>query len=412
MKVIYLTWGETPRTTGVYGSQVIAQLCSIREHLPESKIALVTGLPLIFSGLYRENLGYIGELKKIRQQLGKILHKIIYIYGSQSFYYSRRYEFSFLHNLSHMYLYKFICEFSPNIVHCRSYHSAYAALKVRESYRLSYKVVFDPRGLWVEEGVLKGRFKDHSLDYFHNKKIEQYILDKSDITISVSDTMHRHYREMGAKNGTVIYLSASVKSLKNISDNIKEKKTLCYVGSLSNKTWHKPRFLFDLYRKYRESIENPSLLIITQSNHHEIMELRGEIPLSEIQIVTTNSSAELAPYLHQSTFGALPYFIPSSRCEITVAKTVLASKTAEYLAAGLPIILNKYCGGARALISNKHIGLAYTPENLDEVNQKNLSKLAGKKHSTPYTMFAEQWFCIDNNSTKYCQVYKDLLEMR
>lgn len=410
MKVIYLTWGETPRDSGVYGSQVVSQLISNQQQISSAKFALVSGLPIIFSGLVREKFSYIQELNKIRQNLDNIPHKIIYIWGPQNFYYSRRYEFHFFHHLSHQQLLKFIREFSADIIHCRSYHATYAALQIRDTCPLNYKVVFDPRGLWPEEGVLKGRIRENSFNYQYNKQIEKYLLKKSDITVSVSDTMQKHYEALGTKNCRTIYLSAPAQALKTKQANIiKKDNILCYVGALNDKTWHKPRFLFELYQQYRKCISNAKLLIVTQSNHREILNQRGEIPLSEVEITATYTPQELATCLQRSTFGALPYFIPSSHCEYIVAETVIASKTAEYLAAGLPVLVNRYCGGAREVIQRNSLGLIYDPENLETVSCNSLSKLMNQNISLICSKFAEENFSMYNNSIRYQEIYYNLI---
>ena len=44
MKVIYLTWGETPRSYGVFGSQVIRQFVETSKLLPEHKFYMICGL--------------------------------------------------------------------------------------------------------------------------------------------------------------------------------------------------------------------------------------------------------------------------------------------------------------------------------------------------------------------------------
>lgn len=410
MKVIYLTWGETPRSHGVYGSQVVTQLGHTKNAIPDSQFLLVSGLPVIFSGLLREKFGYLKELSKIHHDLGDINHKIIPIWAPQNLFYSREKEFNLFHLLSDWHLSKVAINFLPDIIHCRSYHAAYAAIKAREYSGLKYKIIFDPRGIWPEESVLKGRICYQDTNYTNSKRIERYLLDNTDATIAVSDTMKKHYDAMKVEKCYTIYLSAPVQSIipseTNKATDVSEKKTtLCYVGALSPDTWHKPSVLFDLYRSYRKYVSNPHLLIVTQSSHKSILNQCGDIPHSEIELVSTYTSQELANCFQRSNFGALPYLIPATECESLVAETVIGSKTAEYLTAGLPILVNKYCGGAREIINKIGVGIVYDPETFVEISKENLDKLNNPSMSKIAIEFGTENFSYEKNAERYSNLY-------
>jgi hypothetical protein len=163
MKIIYLTWGETPRSYGVFGSQVINQLVSNYKSNKDSQFHLVSAVPLIHSGFVREKINYIDEIKKIKRSLGNISFSWIPIYATQNFINSNRFTFKLMHGLSHLHLLRKMKEIKPDIVHCRSYHAAWAAITIRDKYKLNYKVIFDGRDLWPEEMALKQCFSEQSL---------------------------------------------------------------------------------------------------------------------------------------------------------------------------------------------------------------------------------------------------------
>ena len=414
MKVVYLTWGETPRTSGVFGSQVINQLKKIYDHSPKSQFWLISGIPIVFSGLTQEKFAYVKEMKILQEKLGEIKHILLPIYSPQNFFYSRKLEMPLFHAFANQHLINILRQLLPDVIHCRSYHAAYASLKAREKSNLRYKVIFDARGLWPEEGVLKGRINPNSQDYRSMKVIERYLLSESDATVVVSDTMQQHYKQLGVQNTIVIYLGALTKILspQNIELDYSHKKnkcTLCYVGALSNKTWHKPAFLFQLYKKYRSCLPNSKLLIITQSNHESIYEERGDIPLSEIIITSTKTPQELAKLLQSSSFGALPYFKPQSSIEKQIANTVIASKTAEYLAAGLPVLVNQSCGGAATLVEREGVGIGYSLENLQEINSETLKNLSTLPVSKKAIKVAQQNLDFDSNADRYLKLYHSIL---
>lgn len=155
MNIIYLTWGETPRTHGVYGTQVIDQLSFIHSAMPESNIALVCAVPIINSGIVRDGLNWIRDLINIKRFMLPVSFNLIPIVAPQNFVNSSRHTFCLFHIFTWRFLKRLILKYNPQIIHCRSYHSAWAAIKCRERYRFKYKVIFDPRGLYPEEVSLK-----------------------------------------------------------------------------------------------------------------------------------------------------------------------------------------------------------------------------------------------------------------
>jgi glycosyltransferase involved in cell wall biosynthesis len=411
MKVIYLTWGETPRVSGVYGSQVLKQLRAIQDAIPSSEFLLVAGLPIVFSGIIREKFGYIKELRKVRHSLGNIKLCLLPVWAPQNFGLSHA-GWKYFHFMSDRILSSLVKKNAPDIVHCRSYHSAFAAIQARKHSGLNYKIIFDARGLFPEESLFRRAKNERSdADYHELKKIEQYLLNECDVTISVSDTMKFHYQKIGVNDCRTIYLSAPAKILKKSKSihQTRDKQTLCYVGALSNQTWHKPKMLFEVYKKYRQCVDTPHLLIITKSDYQSILKQRGDIPLEEIEITSISTPEELSVHLSNSTFGALPYFIPSTPCEYLIAETMLASKTAEYLTAGLPIIINRYCGGAKAFVESWGVGLVYNPENMEEISKESIETFLHEINRENICDLAESMFCYSVNAKKYERLYCDLM---
>lgn len=273
MKVIYLTWGETPRSYGIFTSQVINQFVeTYRCADSNDKFYFVSGVPIIHSGLIREKFSYFNELKVIRELLSKIKFSFIPIFTTQNFIDSSRLTFDLMHNISHLFLKNIVKSINPDVIHCRSYHAAYAALTVKNKYKFKYKVIFDARGLWPEEVALKKNYSIDSSNYIFLKNIEKKLLEECDITIAVSDTMAEHYKKIGVKDLRINYLSTDTDKLNINRDlSLYENRSInfCYVGALTNTTWHTIDELHSFY-KYLRRICKSNLFIITTSNHQDI----------------------------------------------------------------------------------------------------------------------------------------------
>lgn len=413
MKVMYLTWGETPRSYGVFGSQVIGQFVETRKVVPGAEFHFVSAVPLVHSGLVREKMGYLKEMKEIRARLSGISFSVIPIYAPQTFMNSSRHTFRFMHLGAQAHLTRKIRKIDPEIVHCRSYHAAYAALKVREKYRFSYKVVFDARGLWPEEIALKKNNSEEHPDYQFWKNIEKWILSKTDVAVAVSDNMAAHHKSIGCQRSECIYLSASVEALKpkNGVDNSGPDDTfrLCYVGALGSDTWHRPEPLLGLYQHVQTICGNAKLVIVTTSNHQLIREQFQDVPASRLEIVSTRTVAELSDILSRVDFGLLSYFIPSSHRDRQLSSMVLAVKTAEYLAAGLPMLVNRYCGGAASIVQAHNAGIAYDPISFKELTLERLVALKQPAVRARNSELAESLFDYASNGQRYAKLYASLV---
>lgn len=408
MRIIYLTWGETPRSYGVFGSQVIGQFTETANLLPESKFYFISAVPVIHSGLVREKWRYARELKLVKHKLGVINFHWLPIWAPQNLINSSKFTFKFMHGLAHRHLNKKLQMIKPDVVHCRSYHAAWAALCIKKKYQLNYKIVFDGRGLWPEEVSLKRGWSDQSPNYKFLKTIEGILLTECEKSITVSDTMHEHYVKLKGINDSTIYLSADTKQLKFEKNEFEQSDTIrfCYVGALSDTTWHQPKTLISLYRYLRRLFPKTKLTVVTTSNHSELQSLFSEFPEEEVKFTSTKTRAELNQVLNSQDFGLMTYFTPKTEKEILLANMVLAVKSAEYLIAGLPMICNKYCGGIASILKNNNMGIVYDPntyKGLDLISIESFMKLERKLEISNE---AKLLFGSEDNAILCANIYK------
>ena len=412
MKIIYLTWGETPRSYGVFGSQVITQFVATRNAIPQAQFLFASGLPIVHSGMTREKLGYFAECRKIRENLGDIPFRLLPIYAPQNLVNSSSTSFKWLHGLAHWHLKRLVKRFNPDVIHCRSYHAAWAALSVRRRFKMDYRIIFDGRGLYPEEVALKKFFAEDGADYLYLKNIERELLAECDMSIAVSKPMEMHYRQLGAKDCRTIYLSANADRLKpqSLIERVSETVNFCYVGALSEDTWHKTSELLRLFRRIRELIPNAFLTIVTTSDHDAVRSFFDGFSEKEVRIVQTRTLEQLKVFLEQSDFGLMSYFEPKTSREIMLANMVLAVKTAEYLCNGLPVIVNRFCGGAAAVVGDYDLGLVYDPSNLGTLTAEAiLSRVPDIARRKKIAAIAERLFDYTEHAHDYASLYEGLI---
>ncbi|PTO78185.1 glycosyltransferase [Vibrio splendidus] len=413
MKVTYLTWGETPRSYGVFSSQVLGQFIQNSKIIDNADCEFVSAVPIIHSGLIREKFSYRNELRSVKSKLNnsEIEFTCLPIFTTQNFVNSTKTTFGKLHGGAHKRLANHFFKRMPEIVHCRSYHATYAAIKVREEYDFNYKVIFDARGYWPFEVSLKKNQNLDSSDLAYLKGIEKFCLNNSDQIIGVSDTMSEYFKSLAKTPVETVYLSADTSVLGSLERNLKlnEKKKIkfCYLGALSPNTWHRPKELADLYNRLRELVPNCSLMIITTSKIDDFSGYFSHCGDGEVTYHSSSDILELKSLLKKCDIGLMSYFIPKDYIQKILADSVMAVKTAEYLVAGMPMIVNQYCGGARVLLEKYKLGLSYDPENLETINSDDIEKLLTiDLNNLQYK--ARKCFDIELNSYKYVSIYKKL----
>ena len=412
MKVIYLTWGETPRASGVYGSQVIAQLKNISDSANDIKLTLVAGLPFIHSGLVREKLKYSLEIKKIKKNISPLNFNKITILSPQNFINKPKLGFHTFHLAANKKLIKLIENYQPDIIHCRSYHAAYAAIKAKKNGGFAYKVIFDARGLWPEQFAVSLGKDENDSSYKKLKNIENYILKNSDNIVSVSETMTGHYKHMGitANILSTIYPSCPNGEKKTIAPSSHSGGYMfCYLGSLNENTWHKPSVLAELFKHLLKLAPESKLKIITKDSHSDIAIFFSESQLQNITFLSSHSLKELQKHLKDVSFGILSYFIPKTKLELLFADTVMAIKTGEYLSSGIPVLVNKFCGGAAAYVETNFVGISYDPESFNGLTKHSLNLLNSSNKHEQALHCSEKDFSYANNANKYLNIYIKLL---
>lgn len=413
MKVLYLTWGETPRLAGVYKSQVINLISKFDKNID---INLISGLPIINSGFTREKFKYWKILKDIKKYLkltNNSSFELIPILGFQTIIYPKKISYIFLTFFSELLLSKKIRASTPEIIHCRGYHSTNLAIKLRRKYNFEYKIIFDPRGLAPEEFILSRNSNIKSYSYRKLKQIEAENIMESDIILSVSDTMTEYYNVLGAKNVKTIFLSTNFDSV-NYKKNIGRKNIdpnslkFCYAGALDARTWHKPDLLIDLYVRLSSMFPESTLTIITNSNHQSILKLLPHSIKDKVQMVSCSTSDEVLLILKKCDIGLMSYMIPKSVMELKVANTVFAIKTVEYLASSIPVIVNKYCGGASKFLLDNNFGLVYDPNNLDRINKADVENMISN-FDFEKCFEKRKLFSYEENINKYVEIYHELI---
>lgn len=420
--ILYLIWGENIVDYGIFESQVFSKLTYL-SGFNRHRFFVLAGIPL--------GKKYLTDAKAYKNKLDEIRSR--FIANNISFSHRRVFKVSpnfhaqwwalwMLHLPHLLYLRRYIKKQRVHVLHCRSYHAALLGVLTRKIFRMNYKIVFDTRGLVPEEGVLIGAYREGSLSYRLWKCVEKRLFDEADAIVNVSDTFSAHVREISA-NSNVYTIYTGVDSRIFVKDSgkrneanrilgIDEKvKVLVYSGSLGEKGWHSPELLANVYVSFKECFSKTKLLIISRSDPHVIaerLERRG-LDRDDYVIVPGNSLQEVNFFLQRGDYAAFPYREISGKVEKAISRSVMAIKTGEYLACGLPLIVNGNVGGASAIVEKYGAGVVFDPENVSGI--KDGIRSIDERYvqvSERCRAVAVDCFDYEKNAQKYMAIYDAL----
>lgn len=421
--ILYLTWCENIVDYGIFESQVFRKLVYLNKS-DKYKYFILSGIPI--GKKYLSNAGtYRDKIANIRSRF--FVENILFYHRNvlkiSQHYHAQWWALWLLHLPHVLFLRNFIKNQRIDLVHCRSYHAALLGLLTRKIFRMNYKVVFDTRGLVPEEGILIGAYKEESLSYRLWKFVEKRLFDEADAIVNVSDTFSEHVREI-SDNGNIHTIYTGVDTRIFLKDPGKRTevngilgigesaRVLVYSGSLGEKGWHSPDLLADVYASFKKCFTESKLLIVSRSDSRVIserLEARG-LNRNDYVIVPAHSLQEVSFYLQRGDYAAFPYREISGRIEETVSRSVIAIKTGEYLACGLPLIVNSNVGAASALVEKYGIGVAFKPDTLADIIDGirlidgNYNQVAEKCRAV-----ASDYFDYEKNTRKYLSLYDTLL---
>ena len=293
-----------------------------------------------------------------------------------------------------------------NVLHCRSYPTMLAATAIKK-IKKNLIIVFDPRSPYPEENITASQWSEKSISYKIWKMLEKMFLDYSNVTIAITDTYVKHFKKISAKghfttipnnvDTTKFSLNQGYRNTLRSKFGVEVNETIfVYLGSLG-RNWNNPKIYAKFLLAMRELNINHRFLFVTQN----ILELRDvfnefNIETHEYIAVSANPS-EVPKYLSIADVGLNLMDRQDIRMSI---------KTCEYLAMGLPIIVNSNVMGAKEIVEQHHVGLVL--EDLSNINLEDIKEIVLKKKqfSVRCRKVACENFSTMEVAKRYVKIYK------
>jgi glycosyltransferase involved in cell wall biosynthesis len=252
-------------------------------------------------------------------------------------------------------------------IHARSHVPAAMALLASRLTRRKCSLIFDIRGLWAEEYVDTGRWREHGVAFRLTKHVERMALRRAAGTVVLTERVRRMLFGVAPREDVfVIPCCADVEAIQRQAPmreasrdalGLRERVVLVYVGKLGG--WYMDREMIEFFAVARDTIPGLHFLVATQSDSAAF-----ERELADREIAPADYTITAVAH---ARLGAL---LAAGDAAIALIKPVpskLASsptKIGEFLAAGLPIVATDV-GDVKELLLGSSTGIV-----LDDFSQR------------------------------------------
>lgn len=262
---------------------------------------------------------------------------------------------------------KFIRRERPDIIHGRVHVPVLMGAIAKKFSRKKPKLLFDIRGFFPEEYTDAGRWKKDGWLYRAVKRVERWLLRESDgfviLTERGREILFPESKESGFdKSGRpveVVPCCVDFSGFDKLSDgtraeirsklNLADRYVIIYVGSFGG--WYMTEEMMDFFAAARKHDPRAFALILTQREREKIAERLKAKGFAENDFLVASVAPEEIPAYLSGADVALSFI---EACYSKQASS--PTKIAEYLAGGLPVVLNPGVGDLDELMETDKVG--------------------------------------------------------
>lgn len=304
------------------------------------------------------------------------------------------------------------------MVHARGHIPATIALGLKK--RFGTKMIFDVRGLMAEEYVDAEHWREGGIPYRITKATERRILASTDAVVTLTERIWPIIREWDGLRGRAVHhevipccvdlssfkFSDEDRARRRAELGLGDRFTLVYSGSLDG--WYLTEKMADFFASVLKRKSDAHLLWLTTGSHDRVRELMRSRNVESANFsVLSIPSAAVPSYLAAADAGLA--FI--KRCISKIASS--PTKNGEYLACGLPLIINAGVGDSDSLINDWKAGVLienFTEEEFAEAARSIEQMVAQSDIRKGARSVAEQLFDLNKiGAERYAKLYEKVL---
>jgi glycosyltransferase involved in cell wall biosynthesis len=304
------------------------------------------------------------------------------------------------------------------MVHARGHIPATIAVWLK--VWLDTKLIFDLRGLMAEEYVDAEHWRKGNLPYRITKSMEVKILAAADAIVTLTERIWPIISEWEGLRGRTPHhevipccvdlarfrFSEQERARRRKELGLDDQFTIVYSGSLDG--WYLTDTMADFFASVVRRNPKAHMLWLTTGSHDRVRELmRGRNISKENFSVLSVAAADVPSYLAAADAGLS--FI--KRCVSKVASS--PTKNGEYLACGLPVIINEGIGDSDALVDQWQAGVLIEEFNETEFEaaaREIEAMVVAPEARVKARRVAEQLFHLETvGGARYAALYERVL---
>jgi glycosyltransferase involved in cell wall biosynthesis len=219
------------------------------------------------------------------------------------------------------------------------------------------------RGFWVDEKVEAGHWKEGGLLYRIGKWWERRFFRSADAIVSLTEAGVRAFHELGYRvpSGVAVDVIPTCVDLERFTPGPRDREltaslgldgaiVIGCIGTMSN--WYMRDDMLQYLARLTQGIDRSRILIVTREDHNRLRQdaERAGIPGDRL-VITRAEFADMPRFTR--LFDAGLFLIrpaPSKRGSA-------ATKLAEFLACGVPVIINDGVGDSGVIVKRAHVGV-------------------------------------------------------
>ena len=304
------------------------------------------------------------------------------------------------------------------MVHARGHIPATIALALKR--RFGVKMIFDLRGLMAEEYVDAEHWRQGSLPYRITKRAERQILAATDAIVTLTKKIWPIIREWEGLRGRAPHhevipccvdlarfrFSDEDRARRRNELGLADQFTIVYSGSLDG--WYLTEKMADFFASFVKRNPKAHLLWLTTGSHERVRELMNSRNVgTDHYSVRSVAAADVPSYLSAADAGLA--FI--KKCVSKMASS--PTKNGEYLACGLPLIINAGIGDSDALVDEWQAGVLieeFTEQEYALAGPHIEAMVAAPNVRDQTRRVAEELFHLENVAgERYASLYQRVL---
>lgn len=302
-----------------------------------------------------------------------------------------------------------------SVIHARGYVASAVAVSVKRFTHA--KFLFDMRGFWADEKVDAGHWSPRSLPYRLAKRWERAFFERADGIVSLTDAGVKAFPSLGYR----LPRECPIEVIPTCADlaafapgprdpalaarlGVAGRFVIGYVGTLSN--WYLRAETLRYIALLTRALPRVRVLFVTREDHAVLRrdaEAAG-IP-ADAMVMTAAAFGDMPAHVRLMDLGV--FFIKPCFSKTGSA----ATKLAEYLATGVPVVINDGVGDSGRIVRDHDVGVVLpqpTPAafaaSLPDVRALVAdAAVAGRCVAT-----ARRLFNLEDGVTRYAALYARL----